>query len=120
VAVVGLELVELAGAVDAERVVAELRLGRYDEAAARVANGAEVDERLRELVTRAASLDVADSAADRLLALAQEALEREDDDSARQLLELAALRSEGDASMEATVRGLFERLDGNGGQESDG
>jgi hypothetical protein len=120
VAVVGLELVELAGAVDAERVVAELRLGRYDEAAARVANGAEVDERLRELVTRAASLEAEDSAADRLLALAREALEREDDDAARQLLELAALRSEGDASMEATVRGLFERLDGNGGQESDG
>lgn len=111
VVVLGLELFELTRAVDAERVVAQLRLGRYEEAAARVARGADVDEHLRELATRAAGVPPEARGQEELEARARESLARADAPAARALLELAALRSESDAGAAADALDVLALLD---------
>lgn len=74
-----------------EELVADLRLGHWDRAAARLADGLEVEAEVEGLVRTAAALDERLPAAD-LLVLALGSAQAAELLRARELLELAALR----------------------------
>ncbi|MCZ6596433.1 MAG: M48 family metalloprotease [Planctomycetota bacterium] len=95
----GLELYRLVGSVDRDRVVIDLRLGRYDELAARIAritrtkgDDHDFDEDLLALARRAAGLDRGDRSFERLEELTRSALWRGDSDAASDYVALALLR----------------------------
>jgi len=115
VVVAALELHRLWEARAEERLVADLCLGRYTAAAARLAgldaaDADRVDERLALLVELGASLPPEDRSPDALEALALRALEEERLPEAAALLELVVLRGRDDldpalAALEARIEG---------------
>ncbi len=90
-----LELVQIARGWDEDWIEADLRLGRYQEAAEH-AQGSGVDPRLAELARLAASLSPASHEPAALERRALEALERGELGRARDLAELALLRGSKD------------------------
>ena len=107
VVVAALQLHGLWSARTEEHLVAELRLGRYDAAAARLDEGDEINERLAALVELAASLPETERAPAMLESLARAAFESGDPQRAVDLLELAWRRGRDDlASVLAAVAAL--------------
>lgn len=94
--VLGLQFASLLADLPEDRVVAELALGRYDEARARLEEVEGADEGLRRRVQRALALSSEGGAngasVARLEAAALEAMRAGDDLAASELLELAYLR----------------------------
>lgn len=88
----GFELIGVVGALDQERVVAELRLGRYEDAAALIERAESVDEDLVRLVQVAAALGPEARSPEALEQAAQQAARRGDLERAADLIELALLR----------------------------
>ncbi len=86
------ELVGVVGALDEERIVAELRLGRYEAAAKLLDRAESVDEDLARLVRVSATLGPEARSPGALEQAAQEAARRGDLVRAADLVELALLR----------------------------
>lgn len=99
---------DLVASVDQGRIVAELRLGRYDEAAARLAEGAEVEARVSELVLRAASLSPSERSPEVLERRARGLLASGDAQAAYDCFELAILR--GRTDLESELHALEARF----------
>jgi Zn-dependent protease with chaperone function len=112
-----LEVVRLSGSLGADRVRADLRLGRYASAVERARNEPDLDRGVAALVARAAALETA--AGERppvseLAALARAALRDQDLQAALEWLDLAAMR--GDRDLEALAHEIRRRLDPDPGE----
>jgi len=101
-AVLGLEGRKLVGSLGADRVHADLRLGRYEAAASRIAAGTEVEEIIARLVERGKALGEEERSPEALEAAARAALESGEIRSCSELLHLVILRGR---------KGLLEVLD---------